>query len=334
MKRPAEKGSPIKRIREAGNRINRFLRRNADGQEPAAREENPDYNAKHTPKEKRERRVSWMFLSPSVIGVSVFFVLPFFVVIYYSLIDNPVQHHFVGFSNYIKVAGNSAFLQATGNTLKFSLVAVPLAVGLSLLLAVVMEQKLPWKSRFRSFFLSPMMVPTASVIMIWQILFHFNGLANVFLGHFGVGKIDWLKSAYAQVPIILLFLWKNLGYNMILFMAGLANIPRDQLEVARLESATEFQIFWLIKVRYLSSTILFVTIMSLINSFKVFREIYLMTGDYPYGTLYMMQHFMNNTFKSLDYQKLSAAAVMLAVFMVIVIGALFLTEDRFGRDLE
>ena len=98
MKRPAEKGSPIKRIREAGNRINRFLRRNADGQEPAAREGNPDHNAKHTPKEKRERRVSWMFLSPSVIGVSVFFVLPFFVVIYYSLIDNPVQHHFVGFS--------------------------------------------------------------------------------------------------------------------------------------------------------------------------------------------------------------------------------------------
>ena len=102
----------------------------------------------------------------------------------------------------------------------------------------------------------------------------------------------------------------------------------------RLESASEFQIFWLIKIRYLSSTILFVTIMSLINSFKVFREIYLMTGDYPYDTLYMMQHFMNNTFKSLDYQKLSAAAVLMAIFMVIVIGALFLAEDRFGRDLE
>ena len=324
---------PGTEIRSAGGKLNRFLRKNAAG-EGDDRGEHGRKGRNYTVKQRRENRVSWLFLSPSLIGVALFFVLPFFVVIYYSLIDNPVQHHFVGFSNYIKVAGNSAFLQAAGNTLKFSLVAVPLAVGLSLLLAVVMEQKLPWKSRFRSFFLSPMMVPTASVIMIWQILFHFNGLANVFLGHFGAGKIDWLKSAYAQVPIILLFLWKNLGYNMILFMAGLANIPRDQLEVARLESATEFQIFWLIKVRYLSSTILFVTIMSLINSFKVFREIYLMTGDYPYGTLYMMQHFMNNTFKSLDYQKLSAAAVMLAVFMVIVIGALFLTEDRFGRDLE
>ena len=138
----------------------------------------------------------------------------------------------------------------------------------------------------------------------------------------------------SQVPIILLFLWKNLGYNMILFMSGLANIPRDQIEVAKLEGATDFQIFWLIKIRYLSSTILFVTIMSLINSFKVFREVYLMGGDYPYDALYMLQHFMNNTFKSLDYQKLSAAAVMMAIFMILVIGALFLAENRFGKDLE
>ena len=257
-------------------------------------------------KERRERRVSWMFLMPSLIGVGVFFVVPFMVVIYYSMIDNPIRHNFVGLANYGRVLKNQAFRVAVLNTLKFSIVAVPLAVALSLLLAVVMEQRLPWKSRFRTFFLSPMMVPTASVIMIWQILFHYNGLVNVFLRHFSVDKIDWLKSSYAQVPIIILFLWKNLGYNMILFM----------------------------KIRYLSSTIMFVTIMSLINSFKVFREIYLMAGDYPYDALYMLQHFMNNTFKSLDYQKLSAAAVLMAIFMVIVIGSLFLTEDRFGRDLE
>ncbi len=352
--------------RSVGEKLNRFLRRNADGlgekedrqrkspafpgnprlflrerllkkdiseegsgTQDAARNE-PDRSVK----ERRERRVSWMFLTPSLIGVSLFFVLPFIVVIYYSMIDNPIRHRFVGFANYFRVFRNEAFRVAVANTLKFSVVAVPLAVGLSLFLAVIMEKRLPWKSRFRSFFLSPMMVPTASVIMIWQILFHYNGLVNVFLQNLTGGKIDWLKSSYAQVPIILLFLWKNLGYNMILFMSGLANIPRDQIEVARLESASEFQIFWLIKVRYLSSTIMFVTIMSLINSFKVFREIYLMAGDYPYDALYMLQHFMNNTFKSLDYQKLSAAAVLMAIFMIVVIGILFLTEDWFGRDLE
>ena len=172
-------------------------------------------------KERRERRVSWRFMFPSVAGVALFFLIPFFVVIYYSLIDNPVRHKFVGFANYVKVFNNSAFRLASLNSLKFSLVAVPLAVALSLLLAVVMEQNLPWKSRFRSFFLSPMMVPTASVIMIWQILFHYNGLVNVLLGGLILGgKIDWLKSGYAQVPVILLFLWKNLGYNMILVHVG------------------------------------------------------------------------------------------------------------------
>ena len=92
--------------------------------------------------------------------------------------------------------------------------------------------------------------------------------------------------------------------------------------------------FFSIKLRYLSSTILFVTIISLINSFKVFREIYLLSGDYPYESLYMLQHFMNNTFESLDYQKLSAAAIIMAAFMVILIGILFLADDKYGSDVE
>ena len=163
---------------------------------------------------------------------------------------------------------------------------------------------------------------------------YYNGAVNDFLGVFGIDKIDWLKSEYCLGVITVLYLWKNLGYNMILFMSALSSIPKDILEVAVLESATPMQIFWHIKLRYLSSTILFVTIMSLINSFKVFREIYLLKGDYPYPTMYMLQHFMNNTFSKLDYQKMSAAAIMMAVVMVIIIGILFLTENYFGKDVE
>ena len=133
---------------------------------------------------------------------------------------------------------------------------------------------------------------------------------------------------------MLLFLWKNLGYNMILFMAGLANIPKELLEVADVEGASELYKFFAIKLRYLSPTVMFVTILSLINSFKVFREVYLLAGDYPYEKLYMLQHFMNNTFRSLDYQKLSAAAVIMAVVMVVLIALLFKVEDWFGKDVE
>ena len=277
---------------------------------------------------------SMCFLSPSLIGVCVFFIVPFGVVVYYSLIDGVGSRNFVFLDNFIKLFRNSAFLLAAKNTLTFSAWAVPLAVALSMILALMLEAHIPMKSQFRTFFLSPMMVPVASVVLIWQVLFNFNGTVNEFLLLFGADKIDWLQSAHSQAVVIILFLWKNLGYFMILFMAGLANIPKELLEVADVEGASEWYKFFAIKLRYLSPTVLFVTILSLINSFKVFREVYLLTGDYPYETLYMLQHFMNNTFKSLDYQKLSAAAVVMALVMVLIIALLFKAEDWFGKDVE
>ncbi len=277
---------------------------------------------------------SLCFLSPSLLGVCVFFIVPFGVVVYYSLIDGVGSRNFVFLDNFVKLFHNSAFLLAAKNTLTFSAWAVPLAVALSMLLALMLEARIPLKSQFRTFFLSPMMVPVASVVLIWQVLFNYNGTVNEFLLLFGADKIDWLQSAHSQAVVLILFLWKNLGYFMILFMAGLANIPKELLEVADVEGAGEMYKFFAIKLRYLSPTVLFVTILSLINSFKVFREVYLLTGDYPYETLYMLQHFMNNTFKSLDYQKLSAAAVVMALVMVVLIALLFRAEDWFGKDVE
>ncbi len=277
---------------------------------------------------------SLCFLFPSLLGVGVFFIVPFGVVVYYSLIDGVGSKNFVFLDNFIKLFDNSAFLMAAKNTLSFSAVAVPLAVILAMCLALMLECRILLKSQFRTFFLSPMMVPVASVVLIWQVLFNYNGTINEFIMLFGADRIDWLQSDYCQIVVIILFLWKNLGYNMILFMAGLANIPRELLEVADVEGASETYKFFAIKLRYLSPTVLFVTILSLINSFKVFREVYLLTGDYPYEKLYMLQHFMNNTFRSLDYQKLSAAAVIMAIVMVVLIALLFIAEDWFGKDVE
>ena len=277
---------------------------------------------------------SLCFLFPSLLGVGLFFILPFGVVVYYSLIDGVGSRNFVGLSNFIKLFHNSAFIMAAKNTLKFSFTAVPLAVALAMGLALMLECRIPLKSQFRTFFLSPMMVPVASVVLIWQVLFNYNGTINEFLLLFGADKIDWLQSEYCQFVVLMLFLWKNLGYNMSLFMSGLANIPKELLEVADVEGASSAYKFFAIKLRYLSPTILFVAILSLINSFKVFREVYLLTGDYPYEKLYMLQHFMNNTFRSLDYQKLSAAAVVMAIAMVVIIALLFIAEDWFGKDVE
>ena len=281
----------------------------------------------------RSRLRDIAFLSPSLLGVCVFFIVPFFVIVYYS-VTGSMTGEFVFLDNFINVLKNSAFQTAAKNTALFSLLAVPSAVILSLLLAEMLEARIPMKSRFRTFFLSPMMVPVASIVLIWQVIFANNGVFNDFLSLFGAEKIDWLKSEHAQIVVVSLFLWKNLGYNMILFMAALNNIPKDLMEVADLEGASGWYKFWHITARYLSPTFLFVTILSLINSFKVFREVFLLTGKYPVESLYMLQHFMNNTFESLDYQKLSAAAILMAIVMVIIIALLFVLEDKLGKDVE
>ena len=297
-------------------------------------------HAEKVPKEKprkaplREKIFPLACLTPSFIGVMIFFLVPFAVIIFYAMVDNPINKDFVFLDNFISVFKNNAFRKAAMNTLKFSAVAVPLAVVLGLWLAMLLDSRIPGVSWFRTGMLCPMMVPVASVVLIWQVIFHYNGTLNEILMKLGGDRIDWLKSDKAMIVIVVLFLWKNLGYNMILFLSALNNISRDQLEVATLEGAGRWYKFVHIKLRHLSPTILFVAILSLINSFKVFREVYLLTGDYPYDSIYMLQHFMNNTFRTLDYQKLSAAAIIMALVITAIIGVLFIAENKLGEDAE
>lgn len=300
---------------------------------PKAVKERPPKEKK--PKMKfRDKIFPLACLTPSFIGVMIFFIVPFIVIIYYSMVDNPINKDFVFLDNFISVLKNTAFKKAAVNTLKFSAMAVPLAVVLGMGLAMLLDSRIPFVSQFRTSFLCPMMVPVASVVLIWQVIFHYNGTLNEILMKFGADRVDWLKSDKAMIVIVVLFLWKNLGYNMILFLSALNNISKDQLEVATLEGAGRWYKFVHIKLRHLSPTILFVAILSLINSFKVFREVYLLTGDYPYDSVYMLQHFMNNTFRSLDYQKLSAAAIIMALVIVVIIGILFIAENKLGEDVE
>lgn len=189
-------------------------------------------------------------------------------------------------------------------------------------------------SQLRSSFLTPLMVPTASIVLIWQVLFDNKGVINSWILKAGGESVEWLKSSAGLLVIILLFLWKNLGYNMVLFLAALGNVPTDSVEAAELDGAGKIQIFFHVKLRYLSPMIAFTTILSMINSFKVFREVYLLTGDYPVGALYTLQHYMNNTFASADYQKLSTAAIYMSFVMIIIMAIMFAVEHWYGKDLE
>lgn len=240
------------------------------------------------------------FMIPSICGVLLFFILPFFVVIYYAVIDSNTTANFVGLENFTKLFQNAAFKLALKNTGTFSLTAVPFAVILSLALAVLLDRELPMKSVFRTIFLSPMIVPAASIILIWQVIFDYNGLINEITALFGAapGRMAQIRLRLhcrgAAVPVE-----KHRLFNMIMFMSALAAIPKDIIEVAMLDGCSPVQRFFKIKLRYLASTITYVTIMSLINSFKVFREVFLLVGSYPYDSMYTLQHFMNNTFQRL-----------------------------------
>lgn len=286
----------------------------------------------------RRKAGEWMthtaYLTPSLAGVMLFFFLPLIMIAYNSTMKSALNNEFVGLKNYTDVLNNKAFLLAGRNTLLFSALAVPLAVILALLLALLLNTNLPGRSWFRSVFLNPMMVPVASIVLIWQVVFSFNGTLNSFLGGFGLDKIDWMKSDWSRLVILLLFLWKNLGYNMVLFLSALNNVPAELLDSAKIDGANSIKRFTHVSLVYLSPTIFFVGIMSLINSFKIFREVYLLTGNYPYDALYLLQHFMNNAFRDLDYQKLSSAAIIMCVAMIIIVGTLFLAESRIGKDVE
>lgn len=275
------------------------------------------------------------YLTPSLLGVILFFFLPLGMLLFTSFMASPTNWKFVGFQNYERVLTSPAFWEASRNTLIFAVISVPLAVILALFIALLLNSGLPGKSIFRSFLLNPMMVPVASVVLIWQVFFSYNGVVNGIAEQLfdSFQKIDWLKSEYAFVVVVLLFLWKNLGYNMVLFLAALNSIPHEILESAEMDGAGPVKRFFAIKLHYLSPTIFFVGIMSLINSFKIFREVYLLTGDYP-NKLYFLQHFMNNSFTRLDYSKLSAGAIVMCVVMVIIVGGLFFAESRFDKDVE
>lgn len=233
---------------------------------------------------------------------------------------------------------NDAFIMIR-NTLLYNLVFIALGTVLAVAIAIILNEVR--SKRAKQFYQTIILIPyLISMVIVSYLAFAFlssgNGyINNSLLASFGIDAIDWYNTPkYWPVILVIINVWKNLGYNMILFMAALASIPKDILEVATLESAKPLQTFFYIKIRYLSSTLLFVTIMSLINSFKVFREVYLLTGDYPYDSIYTLQHFMNNKFRSLDYQTLSAAAILMALVMIAIIGILFVAENRFGRDVE
>lgn len=259
-----------------------------------------------------------LFILPSLLGVSIFVLIPFADVIRRSF-QNATGHRYVALKNYITIFHNSAFLLAGKNTFKFIGVCIPLLIVCSLFIAVLLNEGIAGSNVLKSLFLVPMAIPVASIVLLWRLLFNQNGLLNGVLASFSIQGKDWMNTNAAFAILVGSYIWKNMGYNVVLWMAGITGIPETTFEAAKVDGATWWKRFIYITLPILKPTFYMITTLAFLNSFKVFREAYLVAGSYPHESIYMMQHLFNNWFMELSLDKMSAAAVVAGMMLLLCI---------------
>lgn len=263
-------------------------------------------------------RVELLFLLPSLIGVAVFYFIPFCDVLLRSFRPE-FGGGFSGLENYRSVLSNKAFQIAVKNTLRFVGIYIPSLLLFSLLLAVVMDLLKERQRLYKKFFLLPMAIPVASLVLIWKVFFGQYGLVNRILGCFGVAGPDYFHTSFAFLVLGITYLWRNFGYDMLLWRTGIEAIDADMYEAAALDGAGFWKQIRYITLPQLKEMGFVIVVISVINSFKVFREAYLIGGDYPNQSIYMLQHLFNNWFVQLELGELTAAAMMLAAVVILFV---------------
>lgn len=279
---------------------------------------------------KKKNLLPWLLLAPSLLGVGIFTLIPFADVFRRSF-QKAVGTGFVGLGNYRTVLDNQAFQLAAGNTGRFLFVCLPLLLVLSLFVALLLERLGRKGNLLKSGFLLPMAVPAASVVLFWQLFFDREGILNDILENFHIQGPDYMNSSGAFGVLVAVYIWKNLGYDMILWLSGLLGIPESLYEAARIDGAGEVQCFWYITRPLLVQTAFLTGTLSLVNAFKVFREAWMIAGNYPHDSIYMLQNLFNNWFTKLDMQKMTAGAVMLAAVLGIFLILCQKAEERWKQ---
>lgn len=271
-----------------------------------------------------------LFLIPSFAGVCVFWIVPYMDVIRRSFFS-AVSGEFTGIRNYETIFENQAFRLAAGNTLMFFLVCIPLLVALSLLIAVLLTKQKKAMQLQKSMFLLPMAIPVASVVLLWKVMFHRNGLLNHLLAFLSIQGVDWMNTEVSFGVLVVSYLWRNLGYDIVLWVAGLGAIPAALYEAARVDGAGEWKCFISITLPNLLPSLFTIVVLSLLNGFKVFREAYLVAGDYPQENMYLLQHLFNNWYRDLSVDKMAAAAVVTGG---VILGLILLLQKAWTKGEE
>lgn len=265
-------------------------------------------------------------------GFMVFYLIPFFISAVYAFTDNPVRMHFVGAQNFIGLFQNRFFLLGFKNTILFMILAIPAGMFLSLLLALGIKKANHFSGVLTLLFLVPLVLPSATIAQFWleTYLRVWNGVRELFGGTRVMEMGEW-GSRWFMVSV---YVWKYTGYNMVLFQAGLYAIPEEYEQCAAVLGANIWQKFWYVTRVYMTPVSFIVFIMSFVNSFKIFREIYFVYGGYPAEGMYLIQHFMNSTLLSIHYHKLVCAVYILTMLIVTIVAVTFAGQRRVLQNLS
>ena len=274
----------------------------------------------------RKKDKMYPFIVQGFAGVMIFVVLPL-ADVFVSSFRRGGQGSFVGLTNYSVVLDNHAFRLAVGNSLLFELVGVPLLILVSLVVAIEVYEM---KGNIVKFaFLIPLAIPSNSLAVVWKILFAENGIVNGLITKAGGTPISFFTGRAVFRLFVGTFVFKNIGYNMLIWLAGLSAIPTEIYEAARVDGAGRFTRIFKITLPNMKRSFFIVAMLSVVNSLKIFREQYLMAGGYPDTTIYQLQHIFNNWFEKLELGKLTAGAVMTAVVffgLILIIRVICLTD--------
>ncbi len=266
--------------------------------------------------QQRNAYEGYLLILPLMAGCMIFYAVPFLLVVFNSFQRGTgSSREFVGLETYRSMLSSSVFRLAFGNTLRFLVIALPLIVILSYAIALLIKNKVGKNEVLKSVLLLPYIMPVVGTVLLVELIFAETGLLNGCITALGLPVKEWLNSSHAFGVLVLLYLWKNTGYSVILLLSGLVTIPEDHYFAASLDGASPWQQFRFITAPQMWYSVFFATVFSLINAFKCFREIFLIGGTHPHTSIYMLQHFVNNAFDKLNYPKLAVASVLLLVIL-------------------
>ena len=285
---------------------------------------------------RSNERIGYLFIMPSLLHVIVFLFIPLAFSLYLSFTDwrgtNFQNAPWIGLENYEFMLEDRRFWNAMRNSAYYTLLSVPLGMAISLLVALVMNQKLKGVNFFRTLFFMPVISSWVAVSVVWITLLDPDvGVVNYVLTQFGLGKMNWLGDPNTAMPsIVLIAIWKGMGFQMVIWLAGLQAIPQELYEAAAIDGANRINAFWRITLPLLAPTTFFLTITGIIGSFQVFSPVYVITGGGPLGATDVVVHRIYlRAFEAFDMGYASAQAwVLFAVIFGLTLAQVLYRRRR------